>query len=95
MGQTDQESGDLQFGTTVYDADGEELGQVRGFDESGFYVSVGEGTDIPDVAHDDAGSGDTMWRCWECGEMGTIERMPDACPACGAGREDLYYWKED
>jgi rubrerythrin len=37
-----------------------------------------------------------MWRCWECGEMGQIEGdLPEACPACDAPREELYYWAED
>jgi rubrerythrin len=37
-----------------------------------------------------------MWRCWECGEMGKLDTdLPEACPACGAAKEDLYYWTED
>jgi len=36
-----------------------------------------------------------MWRCWECGEMGQLGTIPDECPARGAPREEIYYWKED
>jgi len=27
--------------------------------------------------------------------MGKIENIPDECPSCGAGREEIYYWQED
>lgn len=37
-----------------------------------------------------------MWRCSECGEMGRLDdELPEACPACGAEREELYRWEED
>jgi hypothetical protein len=89
---------DVEIGTTVYDAAGNELGAVRGLDDVGFYVRSVEGTG--NVSIDDArdvfGKAYVMWRCWECGEMGRIERdLPEACPACGAAREELYYWAED
>jgi rubrerythrin len=41
------------------------------------------------------GEAELTWRCWECGEMGAIETLPDECPSCGAPSEDLYYWIED
>jgi hypothetical protein len=89
---------DVEIGTTVYDADGNELGTVRGLDDVGFYVRSVEGTGRVglDEARDVFGKAYVMWRCWECGEMGRIEDdLPDACPACGAAREELYYWAED
>jgi len=90
----------VTFGTTVYDEDGRELGTVRGFDESGFYVTVEEGIQSLTIEHERTdgrfGEAELMWRCWECGEMREIDReLPSACPSCGARKEDLYYWTED
>jgi rubrerythrin len=89
----------IEHGQTVYDADGNELGSVRGFDEAGFYVLAEERYRTEDVEHtrDIFGKEYAMWRCWECGEMGRIEGedLPSACPDCGAPREELYYWAED
>jgi rubrerythrin len=89
---------DVSIGTTVYDADGNELGQVRGLDEAGFYVRAVEtpGKLTLERARDIFGKAYVMWRCWECGEMGRIEGdLPDECPSCGASKEELYYWAED
>ncbi len=89
---------DVQIGTTVYDADGNELGTVRGLDDVGFYVRSLENTGRVsfEEARDAFGVGYVMWRCWECGEMGQIEdELPASCPACDASREELYYWAED
>ena len=88
----------VDIGTTVYDADGTELGTVRGLDDVGFYVRSAEGTERVsfEEARDAFGVGYVMWRCWECGEMGQIEdELPESCPACDAPREELYYWAED
>jgi rubrerythrin len=88
------------FGQTVYDDEGNELGRIRGFDEHGFYVTLDEG--IPGlseehiVAGHEFGQAELMWRCWECGEMDDLDDdLPEACPSCGAPKEDLYYWTED
>jgi hypothetical protein len=89
---------DVEIGTTVYDADGDELGTVRGLDDVGFYVRSVDGTRRVglDEARDVFGKAYVMWRCWECGEMGRLDgELPDSCPACGAEREELYYWAED
>jgi hypothetical protein len=89
---------DVEIGTVVYDADGNELGTVRGLDDAGFYVRSPEGADrlALDSARDIFGKAYVMWRCWECGEMGQLEdELPASCPACGAPREELYYWAED
>ncbi|WP_254521863.1 hydrogenase maturation nickel metallochaperone HypA [Natrinema caseinilyticum] len=90
----------LAFGTTVYTEDGTEIGRIRGVDEDGLYVTLREGFEGLSVEHvrsgHEFGEAELMWRCWECGEMGRLDSdLPDTCPACGAGREDLYYWTED
>ncbi|MFB6311601.1 MAG: rubredoxin-like domain-containing protein [Salinirussus sp.] len=88
----------VSFGMTVYTEDGDALGTIRGFDEHGFYVTTEEGIEALSAEHVTAGSpgeAELMWRCWECGEMGDIENIPEGCPACGAPKEDIYYWKED
>lgn len=90
---------DVSLGTTVYNDDGTKLGTVRGFDESGFYVRLDPEANAETVdrlrSGQSYGEMDLMWRCWQCGEMGQIEDMPDDCPSCGAGGEELYYWTED
>ncbi|MFB6218830.1 MAG: rubredoxin-like domain-containing protein [Halobacteriaceae archaeon] len=89
----------IDIGEAVYDADGERLGTVRGFDESGFVVTTLEGIEALSVKHERStgtvGEAELAWRCAECGEMGDIDTIPDACPGCGSGREQLYYWTED
>jgi len=86
-------------GMTVYAADGTELGSVRGFDDDGFFVTTREGLAGMSVEHERAGhefgEAELMWRCSNCGEMGDLDELPDACPNCGAEREQLYYWTED
>lgn len=93
---TDLETRRLNLGEAVYDEEGQILGIVRGLDESGFYVRAEEDVEVLSAEPAEGGATDArMWRCWECGEMGEIEEMPDECPACGAPKEDLYYWTED
>ena len=97
---TERERPRLGFGTAVYTADGEKIGHIRGFDEEGCYVTLREGLEGMSVEHvrsgQKFGEAELMWRCLECGEMGELDRdLPDACPSCGTGREDLYYWTED
>jgi len=59
---------DVNFGATVYDAEGEKLGEVRGFDEHGFYVTATEGVEGLPLGHDRTegtlGEADLMWGCW-------------------------------
>ncbi|WP_415378617.1 hypothetical protein [Halosimplex sp. TS25] len=89
---------EIGFGQAVYDDEGNQLGTVRGFDEHGFYVTTDEGIAALSGEHlatGEAAEAELMWRCWECGEMGDVEDLPDACPNCGAAREDIYYWIED
>ena len=90
----------LDLGQTLYDEDGNEVGNIRGFDDAGVYVTMREGYESLSVEHARAGhefgEGYLMWRCTECGEMDEIEGgLPDECPNCGAPKEDLYYWTED
>lgn len=98
MSSQDSASRAVDFGQTVYTEDGEELGQVRGFDQHGFYVTTDEGVAAISVGHEaDTRSGhkELHWRCWDCGEIGKIDEMPEQCPSCGAPEEDLYYWQQD
>ena len=98
--QSEQTVRELSVGQSIYDEDGNELGQVRGFDQAGFFVTTREGVEARTVEHarsgKEFGEANLMWRCMECGEMGEIEGgLPDACPGCGTEREDLMYWTED
>ncbi|WP_226039926.1 anaerobic ribonucleoside-triphosphate reductase [Natrinema sp. DC36] len=95
-----EEVRELDFGQTVYDEDGDEIGRIRGFERSGFFVTTREGVEAMSVEHarsgQSFGEAELMWRCMECGEMGDIEGgLPDECPNCGTEREDLMYWTED
>lgn len=89
----------VDLGEPVFDADGNQLGTVRGFDEDGIYVTTREGIEALSMAHEHPGprfgEAELLWRCSACGEMGDLEAFPDACPNCGAPREQLYYWTED
>lgn len=99
MSETDTDR-ELSFGQTVYDADGNELGHIQGFDEHGFFVNVEHGIEGYSVRHvvsgHEFGEAELMWRCLNCGEMGDIgQDLPEACPSCGAAKEEIYYWTED
>jgi hypothetical protein len=90
----------ITFGETVYDADGTELGHVRGLDEHGFYVSTAAGVVALSMEHgaeSKTGTKELHWRCWDCGELGRLEAagLPEECPSCGAPKEELYYWQQD
>ena len=64
------------------------IGGARAVDPEGALADI--------AALVEAGEAYLMWRCWECGEMGRLDAdLPDACPSCGAAREELYYWAED
>lgn len=98
--QSEETVRELSFGQPVYDSDGNELGQVRGFDQSGFFVTTREGVEARTVEHarsgKEFGEAHLMWRCMECGEMGEIdEGLPEECPNCDTERENLMYWTED
>ncbi len=90
----------LDLGQTVYDDEGNEIGEIRGFERGGFFVTTREGVESLSVEHSRAGheygEGELMWRCTECGEMGEIDDgIPDECPNCGEPKEALMYWTED
>ncbi|AWB28110.1 DUF7130 family rubredoxin-like protein [Halococcoides cellulosivorans] len=89
---------DVGFGQPVFDRDGNKLGTVRGFDDHGFHVSTDDGIQAMSsehIASGVAGEAQLMWRCYECGEMGQIDDVPEACPSCGAPRESIYYYTDD
>ncbi|QLG49705.1 DUF7130 family rubredoxin-like protein [Natrinema halophilum] len=95
-----EEALDVESGQVVYDDDGNELGQVRGFDRAGFFVTTRDGVEGMSVEHarsgHEFGEAELMWRCMECGEMGEIDGgLPDDCPNCGRSKENLMYWTED
>lgn len=89
----------LEVGDNVYTKNGDRVGTVRSIDATGIHVIPSDEAILPQVEPGQqlpgAGEMDLMWRCQNCGEMGEIDDMPDACPSCGAGREELYYWTED
>ena len=90
----------VSLGETVYSEKGHVLGEVRGIEESGFFVSTREGAERLSVQHvrsgQEFGEAELMWRCTECGEMGDIsDGLPETCPNCGTEKENLMYWTED
>lgn len=92
---TEQRQRQVQFGQTVYDEDGNELGRVREFRDEGFLVTTVEGVSTLSQAESKAGEKTLLWRCAECGEVGDIEDVPQMCPSCGASGESIYYYQED
>jgi len=94
-----QDAPSVSLGEGIYTDGGDRVGTIRGFDESGFYVTIKAGVDAPipeeHSTGGEVGEMDLMWRCWQCGETGKIDEMPDHCPSCGASAEELYYWTED
>lgn len=99
MSDSEDGSDVMEVGQTVYDADGTELGTIRGWDDDGFFVTTREGAAALSVEHEHptpaGGTAELMWRCSDCGEMGDVADVPDECPSCGGPRENLYYWTED
>ena len=87
-------------GDTLYTEDGIPVGEVRGVEEGGLFVSLREGAENLSIEHARSGQAfgeaELMWRCMECGNMGEIdEGLPERCFDCGAERESLMYWTED
>lgn len=104
-GETPEEADDFDestvaLGATLYTEDGRAVGEVRGIEEGGLFVSTRDGVESLSVEHartgHSFGEGELMWRCMSCGEMGEIEGgLPDACPSCDSPKEELMYWTED
>jgi predicted RNA-binding Zn-ribbon protein involved in translation (DUF1610 family) len=96
---TNRTEATVDVGQRVFDDDGNALGTVRGITDDGFVVSTGEGIEALSIAHErsapDVGEAELMWRCDNCGEMGVIDGLPEACPNCGAAREEIYYYVDD
>lgn len=91
---------DLALGETLYTEDGDPVGEIRGFEEGGAFVTFREGAEALSIEHarsgHEFGEANLMWRCTECGEMGEIdEGLPNECPNCGEPKEALMYWTED
>lgn len=97
-GQVDRVS--IEPGQTLYDEDGTPVGEVRGVEEGGLFVTVREGVESLSIEHarsgQSFGEAELMWRCMNCGEMGQInEGLPEQCPNCGIEKEELMWWTED
>ncbi|WP_049928876.1 DUF7130 family rubredoxin-like protein [Halopiger goleimassiliensis] len=95
-----EEVHEVRSGQLVYDENGDALGRVRSFEQSGFFVTTREGAEGMSVEHarsgHEFGEAHLMWRCMECGEMGGIDDgLPQQCPNCDTERENLMYWTED
>ena len=85
-------------GQRVYDKTGREIGVIIRVTESGVAVTTGSENETLSLRHtpnENHGEGYLLWRCIECGELGNIEKIPDHCPSCGTGKEDLYAYLED
>ncbi|MFB6164745.1 MAG: hypothetical protein ABEJ31_06255 [Haloarculaceae archaeon] len=90
----------IEPGTVVYDGDGRRLGVVSEHTDDGFAVAVSEPADGDGsgVSHPGQtfGQGYLMWRCDECGDMGSLETgLPGECPNCAAPGTALYRSQED
>lgn len=90
----------LALGEDLYNEDGVHVGQVRGYEKGGVFVSTREGVEARSVEHvrsgHDFGEAHLMWRCMNCGEMGQIdEGLPETCPNCGVEKEQIMWWTED
>lgn len=90
----------LNMGESIFNKEGDKLGEIRGFDNAGFYVTMRNGYEAMSLEHarsgKEFGEAELMWRCMDCGEMGRIEDgLPDECPNCGESKEALMYWTED
>ncbi len=97
---SEEQLNQLDLGQSLYDKSGNEVGEIRGFDDAGVYVTMREGYEALSVEHartgHEFGEGYLMWRCSECGEMGELDDdIPEECPNCGTPKENLYYWTED
>ena len=96
MSESSPDSPTVAVGDAVFNDSGEQLGTIRRVDQAGFRVEFASGVAVhPESRSSLSGEVELVWRCAACGEVGEIKDIPDACPSCGASREDLYYWIED
>jgi len=98
--QAVQTAESISLGEKMYNEDGEEVGQVRGYEKGGFFVSTRDGVEQLSIEHvrsgHDFGEAHLMWRCMNCGEMGEIDDgLPENCPNCNVEKEELMWWTED
>lgn len=95
-----QQAESVKLGQIVYADDGRPLGEVRGVDSGGFFVTTRQGVERLSIEHarsgHEFGEAEIVWRCTDCGEIGEISKgFPETCPNCGTPRENLMYWTED
>lgn len=88
----------VEPGEPVYDRTGTLLGHISGVSADGFEVEIAD----PDGSHQEElpgkefGEGYLVCQCGECGELGDLDDgFPDACPNCGAPKEEIAYYTED
>lgn len=98
--QAGEQAESVALGERVFNKEGEVLGQVRGYEAGGFFVTTRDGIEGLSIEHSrsghDFGEAHLMWRCMNCGEMGEIdEGLPEECPNCGIEKEELMWWTED
>lgn len=108
-GETPREEGEKRVGSrahtvplgeVLYTEGGVAVGKVRGYEAGGYFVSTRDGVERLSIEHarsgHDFGEAHLMWRCMNCGEMGRIDDgLPETCPNCGLGKEELMWWTED
>lgn len=80
------------MGEPVFNEEGDKLGEIRGFDDAGFYVTMRESYEAMSVEHTRSGKAfgeaTLMCRYMDCGEMGRIENgLPEECPNCDEPKE--------
>ncbi|XVH33712.1 DUF7130 family rubredoxin-like protein (plasmid) [Haloferacaceae archaeon DSL9] len=67
----------VTFGEPVYD-DGDVLGEIRGPEEGGFFVTTREGIKGSSIDHvrsgHEFGEAEVVWRCIRCGQMEKLDR---------------------
>lgn len=101
MTQSDEKSSGLQVlkpGQRVYDEHGREIGLIQSITDIGVEVNTHDKVDTLSLKRTpttNVAEGYLVWRCTECGELGDVNHVPDRCPSCGSGREELYAYLED
>lgn len=85
-------------GAPIYDQHGRKLGTIDRYTDLGIEVELLDTVEeitLRRRATADFGEGYLVWRCAACGEIGDLAVIPDACPDCGAQKEELYAYLED
>lgn len=91
----DEHTRSIDPGGRVFDGDGRLLGHVSAPTDDGFEILSAE-SDGATLPGQEFGEGYLVWRCQECGEMGSIQAgIADRCPGCGAPQEAIVNVRED